>query len=90
MTIKGSCLCGEVKYEINSSLHNVGHCYCSMCRKSHGAAFATYAALDPDKFQWISGADCVTEYISSSEWGVVSAGNAGLRSVRLKMGKSLI
>jgi len=69
MTIKGSCLCGEVKYEINGSLHNVSHCYCSMCRKSHGAAFATYAALDPDKFQWISGADLVTEYISSPEGG---------------------
>jgi hypothetical protein len=69
MTIKGSCLCGEVKYEIEGSLHNVSHCYCSMCCKSHGAAFATYAAMEPDKFKWVSGEELVTVYISSPEMG---------------------
>ena len=69
MTIKGSCLCGEVKFEIEGSLHNVSHCYCSMCCKSHGAAFATYAAMDPDKFKWVSGEELVKVYISSPEMG---------------------
>ncbi len=69
MTIKGSCLCGAVQYEVTGSLKNIGNCYCSMCRKSHGAAFATYAGLDPDTFHWVSGAEMVTEYISSPEGG---------------------
>ncbi len=87
MTIKGSCLCGEVKYEINSSLYNVSHCYCSMCRKSHGAAFATYAALDPDKFQWTSGADLVMEYISSPEMGRCFCRKCGATLAAVEDGK---
>jgi len=67
MKIKGSCLCGEIKYEVAGELSNVTHCHCSMCRKAHGAAFATFATVEPDKFQWISGTDLVTKYVSSPE-----------------------
>lgn len=40
MAIRGSCLCGAVSYKITGSLGVTGHCHCSICRKSHGAAFA--------------------------------------------------
>ena len=33
-----------------------------MCRCQHGAAFASYAALKPDNFKWISGKDLVKTY----------------------------
>ena len=69
MSIKGSCLCGAVQYEVTGELKNIGHCYCSMCRKSHGAAFATYAGIDAEKFQWLTGEDMVTDYISSADGG---------------------
>ena len=62
MTIKGSCLCGKVRYEISSDLFDVSHCHCSMCRRQHGAAFATYADFNPDDFKWTAGADLVTVY----------------------------
>ena len=39
MAIRGSCLCGAVSYEITGSFKVIGHCHCSTCRKSHGAAF---------------------------------------------------
>jgi hypothetical protein len=42
MAIRGGCLCGAVSYELGAELGGVSHCYCSMCRKHHGAAFATY------------------------------------------------
>lgn len=65
MAIKGSCLCGTVRYEITGSLGATGHCHCSMCRKSHGAAFATWASVKPDQFRWASGAEFVEKYKSS-------------------------
>jgi hypothetical protein len=63
--IRGSCLCGVVRYEISGSFAGAGHCHCSICQKSHGAAFATWAFVDPDAFRWTSGADALVRYASS-------------------------
>ena len=43
--LRGRCLCGAVTYSIATSLKRITHCHCSMCRKQHGAAFATYALI---------------------------------------------
>jgi len=42
---KGSCLCGKVKYEIADAPISASSCYCKMCQKQHGAAFATYVSI---------------------------------------------
>lgn len=65
MAIRGSCLCGTVRYEISGSFAGAGHCHCSMCRKSHGAAFATWAFVNPDQFRWTAGGESVAGYKSS-------------------------
>jgi hypothetical protein len=65
MSINGACLCGAVRYEIASQLIDAGNCHCSMCRKAHGAAFATYASIRPDEFRWTSGEEFVSFYESS-------------------------
>ena len=41
-THKGSCFCGRVRYEIKGPIGPMSNCHCTDCRKSHGAAFATY------------------------------------------------
>jgi hypothetical protein len=65
MAIRGSCLCGAVRYEITGSFEAIGHCHCSMCRKSHGAAFATWGIINPGQFRWTSGVEFVEGYESS-------------------------
>ncbi len=55
MSYRGSCLCGKVTYEIDEFLPGVAHCHCSMCRKFHGAAFATIASVAADQFHWLTG-----------------------------------
>ena len=65
MTMRGSCLCGSVTYEIAGALKFIGNCHCSMCRKSHGAAFATWGIVDPGQFRWTSGPEHVHGYDSS-------------------------
>jgi hypothetical protein len=65
--IRGSCLCGSVRYEVHGSLGRVSHCHCSMCRKAHGAAFATYSRVESGDFVLVSGAGDIASYQSSPE-----------------------
>jgi hypothetical protein len=69
MKIQGGCLCGRMRYEIDGPLTEVGNCHCSMCRRFHGAAFATYAKIDAENFRWLSGQDLMTVYESSPGMG---------------------
>jgi len=66
---RGSCLCGALRYELAPPFTMLMHCHCSMCRKHHGAAFATFVAAPFAAFEWIAGADAVAQY-KSSEQGV--------------------
>lgn len=62
--VKGSCLCGTVRWRVETPQW-MGHCHCSMCRKAHGAAFATYLGAKPEDFAYESGAENVVTYESS-------------------------
>lgn len=65
MTIKGGCLCGAIGYTINGQFEIMGNCHCSICRKSHGAAFVTWGIIKPEQFAWNSGEDLVQGFESS-------------------------
>jgi hypothetical protein len=65
MTIFGSCRCGTVRYEVAGPFIGAGHCHCSLCRKSHGAAFVTWALLKTDQFRWTAGEAELRRYTSS-------------------------
>lgn len=69
MAIKGGCLCGKVRYEVSGPLFDADHCHCSMCRRQHGAAFATYVDFNSDDFKWISGKDLIKVYEPSPDGG---------------------
>ncbi len=66
MAMSGSCLCGAVRYEITGAFEFMGNCHCSMCRKSHGAAFATWGIVNQHQFMWTSGEEFVQGYESST------------------------
>jgi hypothetical protein len=67
----GACLCGAVRYELAGPFTILTHCHCSMCRKHHGALFATFAAAAHAGFRWLSGEGESVSY-RSSEHGVRS------------------
>jgi hypothetical protein len=60
--IQGGCLCGGIRYEIDGPLSEVSNCHCSMCRRFHGAAFATYGKVGADHFHWLSGQELLQVY----------------------------
>jgi hypothetical protein len=63
--IRGSCLCGGVKFEINGPLLRPLHCHCSRCRKQHGAAFRSRVRVRAADVRWLQGEELVTFYESS-------------------------
>ena len=67
--MRGSCLCGDVKWEYSGTPQFMGACHCSMCRKAHGSAFATAIGADPDGYRVISGKDSIATYRSSPGLG---------------------
>jgi len=64
-TVRGSCLCGDVAWEVDGPLDLMSHCHCSRCRKSHGAAFATYLMTVEGALRFIRGEDRRVRYASS-------------------------
>ena len=57
---KGSCLCGAVNVTVGSFSKKVAHCHCTMCRKFHGAAFATL--VEVSGLTWQSGLNNIKEF----------------------------
>jgi hypothetical protein len=47
--ITGSCLCGQVKYEISGSPMFSAHCCCNSCKKASGADHITAAFFTADQ-----------------------------------------
>jgi hypothetical protein len=63
--IKGSCLCGKVRFELGGAPQFINHCHCSMCRKVSGAAFGTFLHAHGNCFRWLSGQSLIVNYRSS-------------------------
>jgi len=63
--VRGSCLCGGVRYEVTGELGPVALCHCGMCRKASGSAFASNASVERDALRLTRGADLVQRYESS-------------------------
>ena len=62
VTLKGSCICGAVKYEATGNPPRFYHCHCSRCRKASGTGHATNLFLEPGQLKWLSGEDQVRSY----------------------------
>jgi hypothetical protein len=55
ITLRGSCLCGKVKYEVTGEAKRFYHCHCSRCRKATGTGHASNLFLQPGVLKWLGG-----------------------------------
>ena len=63
--LRGSCLCGEVRFEIDGPLMRSSHCHCRQCQKAHGAPFRARARVAAADFRFLAGEELVSYYEST-------------------------
>ena len=63
---RGSCLCKAIRFEVDEFEPQTGNCHCSMCRKFHGAAYATLAEARRENFRWIDGEKLINGYTADN------------------------
>jgi hypothetical protein len=63
--LRGSCLCGQVAYEVDAALGPIVHCHCETCRKTHGSAFSSLSNVPRDRFRWTKGREILSSFESS-------------------------
>ena len=85
--MKGSCLCGDVEYEIDRLDSPITHCACRTCRKAHAAAFNTSAAVSRDHFRWRKGQESLKYHESSPGKRRYFCANCGSHLVAQRIGQ---
>ncbi|NRD72052.1 GFA family protein [Shewanella sp. VB17] len=53
--VTGECNCGEVAFEIASSITDVFICHCSICRLATGSNGIAVIVINNSDFRWIKG-----------------------------------
>lgn len=48
---QGSCLCGDIHYEVHGELGGLTFCHCKNCQKVNGTAFLAGTTVNPDEFK---------------------------------------
>jgi hypothetical protein len=61
----GRCQCGAVRYCLQAPIETAFNCHCSICRKLHGAAFASLGRVPLAAFRILSGDEYLSRYESS-------------------------
>jgi len=60
--IRGSCLCGEITFQLKGSARVFHLCHCSRCRKSTGSAHASNIFTEPENIEWLTGMELIKRY----------------------------
>jgi hypothetical protein len=62
MAIRGSCLCGGVRFEIARAAGPFELCHCSRCRKASGSAFAAAIGVAAEDYRLLQGSELIVRY----------------------------
>jgi hypothetical protein len=57
--LRGGCLCGGVRFEIDGPLHSARYCHCTRCQRRTGTAASAQARLDASRLSFLAGEDLV-------------------------------
>jgi hypothetical protein len=61
-THEGSCLCGQVKYEVEGNFESFFFCHCKHCQKDTGSAHAANLFSSNAKLKWVTKTDNIKTF----------------------------
>ena len=67
--VRGSCLCGSIRFEYARAVTQIGMCHCSQCRKVSGVASNAVIVVGKDELRWLAGEELVQEFAKPTGWG---------------------
>ncbi len=76
-TLRGSCLCGRVRFEVLAPYPKLYQCHCSLCRKQGGSVSNTGLIVATDKFRWLAGEVDVAKWQRSTGFRSHFCGRCG-------------
>ena len=77
MKIKGSCLCGNVEFNVTDISKNIYQCHCSLCRKQGGSASNTGKVIPLKQLEWVKGQEYVKSWVKDSGFRSDFCNNCG-------------
>ena len=66
--VRGSCLCGGIRFEYSRAVTQIGMCHCSQCRKVSGTASNAVIVVPEAELRWLSGEELRQTYVKPSGW----------------------
>ncbi len=58
----GSCLCGQLRYEVEGSFESFYLCHCRHCQKDTGSAHSANLFSASGKLRWLTGSEGLRTY----------------------------
>jgi hypothetical protein len=62
LPLKGSCLCGEVRFEVTEPPVTASYCHCTRCQKRTGTAASIQVRIVPGSLNILSGEELLRAY----------------------------
>jgi hypothetical protein len=87
--VKGSCLCGQIEYEVEIIPEKTFNCHCSFCRKAHGSAFVTVTLAEGNTLKITKGENLLKEYKNDLGGFRAFCSNCGTRLMNYAQDKSM-
>ena len=75
--IRGSCLCGAVRFAYARAVSQIGMCHCSQCRKVSGVASNAVIVVPAADLQWLAGAELRQRFAKPSGWSTTFCRTCG-------------
>ena len=68
-SVRGSCLCGAVVFQVELPFRTFQYCHCSRCRKATGSAFGANLFVPAEQFTWEQGEELVRRFeLPTAKW----------------------
>lgn len=91
-TLTGSCLCGDVAYEVTGDIRAFYHCHCRRCRKISGTGHASNLLVYSAELTWLRGAEQALRFDlpGAKRFASVFCGRCGSHLPRMAQGTGLV